>query len=206
MTESQIPKLLAVLVEHQKQFGGLSAEEAQWIIKNPKEAIGLLTEVVKKRFHHARYFFPIIFTYETDKRRDMNKILTNLGRKICDRAIDIMKQKDYKESIKTKTEKVEICAATIYDLTGKNVATTKEIYAAILAKDHTLCKPEDGPYICEVYSGDNTVFLAMKPIHDSSGEPLGFFVCRHHDIICLSADHLDPEGQWDGYHYIVFRR
>lgn len=39
MTEQQIPKFAAVLVEHQNLFLGLPTEDAQWVIQNPQEAI-----------------------------------------------------------------------------------------------------------------------------------------------------------------------
>lgn len=49
MTEQQIPKLAAVLVEHQDCFSELSTEDAQWAIQNPKKAIALYVEAIAKR-------------------------------------------------------------------------------------------------------------------------------------------------------------
>jgi len=49
MTEQQIPKLVAGLVEHQKSFGGLSTEDAQWVIRNTHEAINLFVAAVGNR-------------------------------------------------------------------------------------------------------------------------------------------------------------
>lgn len=42
MTEEQIPKLMAILVEHQKLFAGLAGEDAQWAIQHPREAIQII--------------------------------------------------------------------------------------------------------------------------------------------------------------------
>ena len=42
MTEEQIPKLVAMLVEHQKFFAGLAREDAQWAIQHPREAIQIM--------------------------------------------------------------------------------------------------------------------------------------------------------------------
>lgn len=47
MTEQQIPKLLAVLVEHQKHFEPLSNEEAQLVITNGVAAIAVFVAAIK---------------------------------------------------------------------------------------------------------------------------------------------------------------
>jgi hypothetical protein len=47
MTEQQMRKLLAALVEHQKHFRGLPTHVAQWVIKNPKRAIELFKEALE---------------------------------------------------------------------------------------------------------------------------------------------------------------
>lgn len=49
MTEQQIPKLVAALVEHQKYFGQLSTRDAQWAIEETEEAISLFCHAVKDR-------------------------------------------------------------------------------------------------------------------------------------------------------------
>lgn len=49
MTEQQIPVLVAELVRHQRQFGVLSVAEAEWVRKNPKEAIEFFCDGVKKK-------------------------------------------------------------------------------------------------------------------------------------------------------------
>jgi hypothetical protein len=48
-TKQQIPKLLSVLVEHQRAFDVLSNEDAQWVILNGKYAIALACEAWKSR-------------------------------------------------------------------------------------------------------------------------------------------------------------
>ena len=49
MTEQQIPKLAAGLVEHQDSFALLSVEDGQWVIQNTVEAIGLFVSAVGNR-------------------------------------------------------------------------------------------------------------------------------------------------------------
>lgn len=49
MTEQQIAKLVATLVEHQWGFTPLSKEDAQWVIQNTKDAIGLFNKAIRLR-------------------------------------------------------------------------------------------------------------------------------------------------------------
>jgi hypothetical protein len=48
-TEQQIPKLAAVLVEHQKHFSRMSTEDAQWVIQNAERAIKIFAEAIRCR-------------------------------------------------------------------------------------------------------------------------------------------------------------
>lgn len=49
MTEQQIPKLVASLVEHQNAFSQLSVEDGQWAIQNTVEAISLFVTALANR-------------------------------------------------------------------------------------------------------------------------------------------------------------
>ena len=49
MTEQQVFKLVAVLVEHQSAFATLPTEDAQWVIQNAKPAIAVFIEAIKNR-------------------------------------------------------------------------------------------------------------------------------------------------------------
>lgn len=49
MTEQQIPKLVASLVEHQNAFSQLSNEDGQWAIQNTKEAVSLFVAALAGR-------------------------------------------------------------------------------------------------------------------------------------------------------------
>lgn len=49
MTEQQIVKLAALLVEHQAEFAKLSTKDAQWAIQNTKSAIALCVEAITNR-------------------------------------------------------------------------------------------------------------------------------------------------------------
>lgn len=49
MTEKQIPKIVAMLVEHQGCFKDLPTEDAQWVIQNTPDAIALMVEAISAR-------------------------------------------------------------------------------------------------------------------------------------------------------------
>lgn len=49
MTEQQIPKLVALLVEHQNAFSQITVEDGQWVIQNTVEAIELFVVAVASR-------------------------------------------------------------------------------------------------------------------------------------------------------------
>src|SRR5471030_204430 len=49
MTEKQIPKFVAMLVEHQAYFAGLPTEDTQWAIQNTPEAIALMVKAIAAR-------------------------------------------------------------------------------------------------------------------------------------------------------------
>ncbi|MBI2048328.1 MAG: hypothetical protein HYT30_00150 [Parcubacteria group bacterium] len=49
MTEQQIAKLVAALVEHQRHFAQLSSDDAQLVIQKTKDAIDLFCDAVRNR-------------------------------------------------------------------------------------------------------------------------------------------------------------
>lgn len=49
MTEQQIPQLAGALVTHQRHFGALPTDDAQWAIQNTQAAIALCVEAIKNR-------------------------------------------------------------------------------------------------------------------------------------------------------------
>lgn len=55
MTEQQIPKLAAALVEHQSAFMSLSTEDAQFVILNTKNAIGIFSEPLNRENKREKY-------------------------------------------------------------------------------------------------------------------------------------------------------
>jgi len=67
-TEKQIPKLAAMLVEHQKDLGVLSSDDAQWAINNGHEAIELFVGAVKNYRDSGRLSYNKAITLPACKR------------------------------------------------------------------------------------------------------------------------------------------
>lgn len=95
MTEQQIPKLVAALVEHQAAFSGLPTSGAQWVIQNTKPAIGLMIDAVKNRpqdngqpARELKVLRPVVATRESPQtpfNADTTFFSKNAGVKIYDR-------------------------------------------------------------------------------------------------------------------------
>jgi len=64
MTEQQIPKLVAALVEHQSAFAPLPTDDAQWVIQNTKKAIEICIKAIKNRPKLAKPLLDQIGTVE----------------------------------------------------------------------------------------------------------------------------------------------
>lgn len=105
-------------------------------------------------------------------------------------------------------EDISLCVATVKELTGKNYATTTEIFDAIkLVGD--LCPAEVGPALREEQYLDQPngewLRVAMEPIKDSGGRLSVFLVARVNDELWLGADYALPTNVWDGSNRFVFR-
>lgn len=61
----QVSKLAGTLTEHQRGFEILSTEDRQWVISNPKEAIGLFVGAVKNRDAQANPILCLLSADET---------------------------------------------------------------------------------------------------------------------------------------------
>ncbi len=104
-------------------------------------------------------------------------------------------------------EDISLCVATVKELTGKDRATTTEVFNAIkLVGD--LCPAEVGPALREQYLDQpdgELLFIAMEPIKDYIGRLNVFRVEHDNDELGLDGNYANPAGVWDGDHRFVFR-
>lgn len=64
MTEQQIPQLAGALVTHQRHFGALPTDDAQWAIQNTQAAIALCVEAIKNRANGVAMTEPIVLSVD----------------------------------------------------------------------------------------------------------------------------------------------
>ena len=104
-------------------------------------------------------------------------------------------------------EDIDLCVASVKELTGKNQATTTEIFDAI-KRVGDLCPAEVGPALREQYTDQpkgEWLRIAMEPINDSADAPRVFRV-EHDDVeLWLNAYYAKPDYVWAGVYRFVFR-
>ena len=125
--------------------------------------------------------------------------------RISDWALDILGKPAF--TLAQTEEDISLCVATVKELTGKNQATTTEIFDAI-KRIGELCPAEVGPALRESYLDQpkgEWLRVAMEPIRDSDGYPYVFDVGHDDDVLWLNAYYAYPGLVWDGDDRVVFR-
>lgn len=108
----------------------------------------------------------------------------------------------------SQTEKdIPLCQGTVKELTGKNRATTSELFRAIrFAGD--LLPAEVAPVLRLQYLDQprgEWLYVAMEPIKDSDGNFCLFYLVHDMDGLWLRADRADSYSVWSGSVRFTFR-
>jgi hypothetical protein len=74
MSEQQLNKLVASLVEHQRAFDSMPSDDRQWVIQNTKDAIALFTQAVRHRTKMAAVV-PDIFRLTIDYSQSLEQMI-----------------------------------------------------------------------------------------------------------------------------------
>ena len=125
--------------------------------------------------------------------------------RVSDWALDILGKPAF--TLAQTEEDVALCSATVKELTGKNQATTTEIFDAI-KRVGDLCPAEVGPALRESYLDQpkgEWLRVAMEPIRDSLGYPDVFYVGHDGGGLWLYAYCARPVDVWSGDDRFVFR-
>jgi hypothetical protein len=133
----------------------------------------------------------------------LNKMLSKF--RVSDWAKDIMGKSAF--TLSQSEEEIPLCSATVKELTGKNQATTTEIFDAI-RRIGELLPAEVGPALREQYLDQpdgEWLRVAMEPICGSDGDLRVFNVERDGGKLWLNARYADPAYVWDGDGRFVFR-
>ncbi len=163
-TKNQIPKLAGTLVEHQEHFDGLTTEEAQWVIFNPKEAIGIFKAGVRTRVAAV--------TKKVDKT--VAKILELVNDEIRIPALqEAFGMKDHFQVDTSLTAKVKISfvSDSVRDEFGSQVVVPRDGYA--VSARRLLKRSADRPILTELRPVYKTDMPAVKSLmaQQPNGEP-----------------------------------
>jgi hypothetical protein len=206
MTEQQIPKLAAALVEYQSDFAELPTDDAQWVIQNTKSAIRLFCKAVRDRFSNS---FQTWRTIKLGTHRDISALRTDLKkakRQISDWAKGILG----KITLSNVEYELELVLVSVRELGFKKSATLKEIFDRALELGLDLCPAEVGPQLALQYLNQplgEWIRIAMELVTDSGGG-LDLFVVEHDgDGLWLCACYGGPGCFWDpGDRFVFVRR
>jgi len=125
--------------------------------------------------------------------------------RVSDWALDILGKPAF--TLAQTAESIDLCSATVKELTGKSSATTAEIFDAI-KRIGDLCPAEIGPALREQYLDQPNwewLHIAMEPICDSDGSLSMFGVGRVGGDLWLSAYFVRPSSVWADVDRFVFR-
>ena len=138
--------------------------------------------------------------------QQLEKEITDSGMQIESYAKSMLESKDFKTS-KTK-EVAHLIRLTVADLGFKGNATTDQIYKRAEELGLDLCPAEVGPHYRLQYADqpmDEGVYVGMKQIAGSGGDPSVFNVARDAAGTWLSSHWARPTREWHPDHPFLFR-
>jgi len=196
--EKQINQMMGILVSHQSEFSGLTTEEIQWIIQNPKDAVALYIRAIKMRKHKS---FPVwktikIGTGLVDAEQFCTSI-KNIGGKISNYVNNIMKKPEF--TVASKETEFDLVNVSGSELGFEENATRKDIYKRAFSLGLELCPAEAGPQLRLQYKDQpkgEWLLVGMEPIKDSDGVLHVFFVYHVVDDFWLGTYCGRPDGVW----------
>lgn len=116
---------------------------------------------------------------------------------------------DSKDFITLKDlEILRLVRLKVGDLGFQNYATTDQLFARAKELGLELCPPETGPQYRLKHKDQpigEYVFIGMKPIADSDGNPYVFHVERREDELWLNYYFADPTDEWYPGNEFLFR-
>jgi len=203
---SQISTMLGILVGHLTEFFELTIEEAQWVIKHPKEAIAVFIKAIRDCEER------ILQTWKTIELgtgpKDANafcQAIERIGGQVSKYARDIMGKTDF--TVLTKKITLDLVKLSVFDLGFENDATLKEIYERAISLGLKLLPAEAGPQLRLQYLDQpigEWLIMAMEPIEDSDGDLSVFGVECGDDGPWLRTRYGRPVDVWDSGIIFVF--
>ena len=130
-------------------------------------------------------------------KEELKKELAMKNIKVTSYATSVMDGNNF--TIKESSEKLELVRLTVKDLGFSNSATTQEIFDKAKTLGLDLCPAEVGPNLRLQYENQplgEWVYVAMKPITDSGGNPRVFNLVRDVDGLWLHGYWANPDSRW----------
>jgi len=124
---------------------------------------------------------------------------------IGDYANDILGKPEF--TVVTEETEIDLVNVSVKELTGKNKAPLKEVFAQAMARGLQLCPNQVGPELRLQYEDQpegEWLIIGMEPITDSDGYLKLFHVERHGDVLWLYAHYDFPDSPWHGSYRLVF--
>jgi hypothetical protein len=107
-----------------------------------------------------------------------------------------------------QSEQAKLIRLTVADLGFSGVATTDQIYARAKELGLEFCPPDTGPNYRLQYQDQplgEWIYVGMKQITDSDGNPLVFWLARDADGLWLHDHWAKPDREWNPVDRFVFR-
>lgn len=166
-----------------------------------RHVLGLSPKDVMSSFE-----FPVLKTIKLGTHKDvkvLQKALLDAGFKISDWGNKIFN----KIPLAVSEMEATLHVATVKELTGKDIATNREINEAIRSKGYDLCPAEVGPQLRLQYPDQpkgGWLRIGMEPITDSDGG-LNVFGVGHDSVgRWLHGINGHPDIEWCGGNRFVF--
>ena len=154
--------------------------------------------------------------------QELEELLQREGHQIYSYAKSMMKHDDFKRSLREpdlkqpdwkkwelkSSEEANLIRLRVEDLGFPSGATTDQVYAKAEELGLELCPPEVGPQFRLQYINqpmNEYVYVGMKQISDSDGNPNVFRVVRAGDGSWLRNDWAKPMRRWRADFQFVFR-
>ena len=197
---TQTAKLVARIAEN---LPDMSGPQMQGWIENPKrlqQALKVLAEIPSDPKVWKR------ITLGTGIDADgYRKAIKAKKMRIGDYANDILGKPEF--TVVTEETEIDLVNVSVKELTGKNKAPLKEVFAQAMARGLQLCPNQVGPELRLQYEDQpegEWLIIGMEPITDSDGYLKLFHVERHGDVLWLYAHYDFPDSPWHGSYRLVF--
>ena len=140
-------------------------------------------------------------------KKSLRQAVLDEGHRISDWSEQVIKNKKF--AVETAERKLELFAATVKEITGKDQASVSEIYARLNELGFGICPHETALQLRREYKDqpmDEWRIVISEPLADSDGFLNVLRVVRGQDGSWVSSFFAHPGYVWNGFYRLVFCR